>query len=108
MGLFDDNFYDQKDKNYVNKGIQLENDEEYIAFNLEDDEDEYLEFDDEDDSDVNQSNENEFFELMESARVSTDDYWDINDPLVRIILGILFAISFIGSVYYIGMWLLSF
>ena len=43
MGLFDDNFYDQKDKNYVNKGIQLENDEEYIAFNLEDDEDEYLE-----------------------------------------------------------------
>ena len=108
MGLFDENFYDQKDKVYVNKGIQLENDEEYVEFNLEDDDDdEYIDFDD-DDSDVNQSNQNEFYELMESARISTDEYWDINDPLVRMILWILFTISFIGSVYYIGMWLLSF
>ena len=48
MGLFDDNFYDEKDKNYVNKGIQLENDEEYVEINLEDDEDEYIDFEEED------------------------------------------------------------
>ena len=107
MGLFDDNFYDQKDKSYVNKGIYLEDDEEYVEFELDnDDEDDYIDFGD--DIDVNQKNKNVFFELMESAKASTDDYWDINDPLVRIILGILFTISFVGSIYYIGMWLLSF
>ena len=44
---------------------------------------------------------------MESARVNTDDYWDINDPFVRTILGILFVVGLIGTVYYLSIWLLN-
>ena len=57
--------------------------------------------------DINKKNQDEYFELMESARVNTDDYWDINDPFVRTILGILFVVGLIGTVYYLSIWLLN-
>ena len=57
--------------------------------------------------DINKKNEEEYFELMESSRVNTDDYWDINDTFVRTILSILFIVGLIGTVYYLSIWLLN-
>ena len=57
--------------------------------------------------DINKKNELEFSEIVESNRPAFDHYWDINDPFVRLILGILFGIGAIGSIYYITMWFLG-
>ena len=57
--------------------------------------------------DINKKNELEFSEIVESNKPVYDHYWDINDPFVRLILGILFGIGAIGSIYYITMWILG-
>ena len=54
---------------------------------------------------VNGKNSPEFQNLMEHSQRKYDDYWDINNPLVRAILIILFLIGAIGSAYYIITWL---
>ncbi len=53
---------------------------------------------------VNEKNSREFQNLMEHSQRKYDDYWDINNPLVRAILIILFLIAAIGSAYYIITW----
>lgn len=53
---------------------------------------------------VNQKNSQEFQNLMDHSRKTYDDYWDINNPVIRIILIILFIIIVIGAGYYFIMW----
>lgn len=85
-------------------------------YESEDDEDIEVLDDDEDDGyifqldkalDINKKHEQEFNEIIENSTSKLDHYWDINDPFVRLILGILFGIGAIGSVYYITMWILG-
>ena len=96
-----------------------EDDEDYDDFDDEDDDfdDEDDDFDDEEDDgyifqldetlEINKKHELEFSEIVESNKPVYDPYWDINDPFVRLILGILFGIGAIGSIYYITMWILG-
>lgn len=54
---------------------------------------------------VNEKNDREFQNLMEHSQRKYDDYWDINNPIIRIVLIVLFLIAAIGSAYYIITWL---
>ena len=54
---------------------------------------------------VNKQNELKFNEIVDNSRPILDHYWDINDPFVRGILGVLFFVGLIGSIYYIITWL---
>lgn len=53
---------------------------------------------------VNQKNSQEFQNLMDHSRKTYDGYWDINNPIIRIILIILFIIIVLGAGYYFVMW----
>ena len=53
---------------------------------------------------VNQKNSQEFQNLMDHSKKTYDDYWDINSPIIRIILIILFLIIVVGAGYYFVMW----
>lgn len=53
---------------------------------------------------VNQKNSQEFENLMENSKKKYDQYWDIHNPVIRIILFILFVIIVIGSSYYFILW----
>lgn len=55
---------------------------------------------------VNQKNHQEFQNLMEHSKKRYDNYWDINNLLIRIILFILFIIIVLGAGYYFIMWFL--
>ena len=54
---------------------------------------------------VNKRNKQTFKELMDNASYKQDDWWDINDPIVRIVLLILFVIIVAGLLYYIIGWI---
>ena len=95
MKYFDDNnIYESEDDEDIEVLDDDEDDDGYI-FQL----DKTLE--------INRKNELEFSEIVESNKPVYDHYWDINDPFVRLILGILFGIGAIGSIYYITMWILG-
>lgn len=53
---------------------------------------------------VNEKNSREFQNLMEHSQRKYDGYWDINSPVVRIVLIVLFLIAAVGSAYYIIKW----
>ena len=53
---------------------------------------------------VNEKNSLEYQNLMDHSRKTYDDYWDINSPIIRIILIILFLIIVVGAGYYFVMW----
>ena len=53
----------------------------------------------------NRINAEKYSDIINRNRYNTDDYWDINDPFVRGILGVLFFVGLIGSIYYIITWL---
>jgi len=53
---------------------------------------------------VNERNSQEFQNLMEHSQRKYDSYWDINSPIIRIILVVLFLIAAVGAAYYIILW----
>ena len=53
---------------------------------------------------VNEKNSREFQNLMEHSQRKYDGYWDINNPIIRIVLIVLFLIAAVGSAYYIIKW----
>lgn len=53
---------------------------------------------------VNERNNQEYQNLMERSQRKYDNYWDINSPVIRIILIVLFLIAAIGAAYYIILW----
>lgn len=55
-------------------------------------------------SSVNERNSQEFQNLMERSQKKYDNYWDINSPVIRIILILLLIIIVVGSAYYFIMW----
>lgn len=57
--------------------------------------------------DMNQKNGQAYNNLMNRARNRKDHYWDINHPVVKTILIVLFLIALLGSLYYIIMWFIS-
>lgn len=54
--------------------------------------------------DVNKNNQQEYNSLMENARRKNDAYWDINNPIVRIILLVLLVFAIAGAIYYFALW----
>ena len=93
-------------KYFDDKNIYESDDEDIEVLDDDDDDDGYI-FQLDKTLDVNRKNELEFNEIIENSRPDLDHYWDINDPFVRLILGILFGIGAIGSIYYITMWILG-
>ena len=53
---------------------------------------------------VNERNSQEFQNLMEHSQRKYDSYWDINSPIIRIILVVLLLIAAVGAAYYIILW----
>lgn len=53
---------------------------------------------------VNERNNQEYQNLMEHSQRKYDSYWDINSPVIRIILVVLFLIAAVGAAYYIILW----
>ena len=53
---------------------------------------------------VNAKNQQEFQNLIDNRRRKYNDYWDINNPVIRIILIVLFVIIVIEVLYYIILW----
>ena len=85
----------------------FESDEDIEVLDEDEDEDDGYIFQLDKALDINKKHEQEFNEIIENSTSKLDHYWDINDPFVRLILGILFGIGFIGSVYYIVAWILG-
>lgn len=53
---------------------------------------------------VNQKNEEEFHEVMSNASRNLDNYWDRDNPVIKIIMICLFGFAGIGVVYYLCLW----
>ena len=53
---------------------------------------------------VNQKNEEEFQEVMNNASRSLDNYWDRDNPVIKIVMICLFGFAGIGVVYYLFLW----
>lgn len=97
MGFFDDNFYKDLDKN-IDVSENNENDT-FIS-----NEDENSNYQDSLDLEVNKRNKDTFDDLMDNASFKTDDYWDFNNPIVKVFLFILLIIIVGGLLYYIISW----
>lgn len=54
---------------------------------------------------VNQKNKEEYDNLIQNVKKDTSDYYDINNPVVKILLIILLITALIGSAYFIIIWL---
>lgn len=52
----------------------------------------------------NKNKREDYEQLMRESSTNTDGYWDKNNPIVKIILFVLFIIIVIGAVYYIMMY----
>lgn len=52
----------------------------------------------------NKNKREDYEQLMRESSTKTDSYWDKNNPIVKIILFVLFIIIVIGAVYYIMMY----
>lgn len=51
--------------------------------------------------DINEQKKKETERIMEEASVNRDDYWDKNNPFVKLVLLILGIIIIAGVVYYV-------
>lgn len=73
-------------------------------------ENKFIQFSEDEDNqqqDVNQRNDQAYNSLIDNARRKHDNYWDINHPVVKTILIILFLIALVGSLYYVFLWIQS-
>ena len=52
----------------------------------------------------NKNKREDYEQLMRESSTKTEGYWDKNNPIVKIILFVLFIIIVIGAVYYIMMY----
>ncbi|MBQ9018964.1 MAG: hypothetical protein IJ097_01460 [Bacilli bacterium] len=55
----------------------------------------------------NKRNREDFEDLMEKSSTNKDGYWDINNPIVKILLIFIGLIILAGSVYYVVTYLLN-
>lgn len=56
------------------------------------------------DIDVNEENEKLYKDLMNETKRKNDGYWDINNPVIKILLTVLLIIAVVGTIYYIIVW----
>ncbi len=104
MSFFDDNFYKELDKD-----IDLPNEDDAFK-NINDDKNtEESNTQEKEDLDhmnleVNKKNKETFDDLMGNVSAQKDDYWDLNNPVIKIVLIVLFVIIIIGLIYYIVSW----
>ncbi|MDO5394250.1 MAG: hypothetical protein Q4F33_06595 [Mycoplasmatota bacterium] len=97
MSFFDDNFYKELDKD-----IDVDSEDNDDTFSNDETQDSY--FPDNMNLEVNKRNKETFNNLMDNASFKTDGYWDINNPVVKIVLFSLFIIIVVGLLYYIIGW----
>ena len=55
--------------------------------------------------DVNKKNQDTYNSILQHSQDKDNGYWDRNNPVIKIILLILFVIAFIGTIYYFITWL---
>lgn len=55
----------------------------------------------------NAKNKVEYDRILENVKTDHSNYYDINKPHIKIILGILFGVGIVGLIYYVVMWFLS-
>lgn len=104
MGFFNEDFYKELDKE-----IDTEEKQFVEEFDFDDDED-----DDEEDLvmdsttfaenmnlQVNRNNQEKFKNIMDNAATKYDSYWDINSPIIKIVLIALGVVIAVGLIYYI-------
>ncbi len=108
MGFFNEDFYKELDKSYTNEDDDLKTDDDSYEESYDTDEadsydDNYYGVDLE--LEVNKKNQSHFKDIMDNAAINYDSYWDINNPVVRVILIILFIIIVVGLIYYIIGWI---
>ena len=117
MGFFNDDFYKQ-----LGKDIDVEEDGFSDAFRpgqnnaTEDDEDDKETnaligsdkpmdyYPDNVNLEVNKRNKETFDSLMDNAAQKNDDYWDLNNPIVKWLLMGMFVVIVIGIIYYVISW----
>jgi len=97
MGFFNEDFFKELDKD-----IDVEADDDTFSNNAVSDSEYYP---DNINLEVNKRNQETFKDLMDNASYKTDDWWDMNNPVVKIILLVLFIIIVIGLLYYIIGWI---
>ncbi len=100
MSFFNDDFYKQ-----LGKEIDVEDDDTVILGNNTIDQNTNY-YPNNVDLEVNKKNQEAFNDLMDNASVKTDDYWDFNSPIVKIVLIALFVIIVLGLLYYIIGWII--
>lgn len=97
MGFFNEDFFKELDND-----IDVEADDDTFSNNVVSDSEYYQ---DNINLEVNKRNQETFKDLMDNASYKTDDWWDMNNPVVKIILLVLFIIIVIGLLYYIIGWI---
>ena len=55
--------------------------------------------------DVNKENEELYQNIIKHSEQKYDSYWDINNPVIKISLIVLFIVGVIGAIYYLIVWL---
>jgi hypothetical protein len=104
MGFFNEDFYKELDKEIDTEEKQFV---EEFDFDDDDDEDEddivmdSTTFADNMNLQVNKSNQEKFKTIMDNASTKYDTYWDINSPIIRIVLIALGIVIAVGLIYYI-------
>lgn len=98
MSFFNDEFFKELDKEIDVKEEEEENNSSEKGF-----EESYYQNDV--NLDVNKRNQETFSELMDNASYKNDTYWDANNPVVKILLGVLFIIIVAGLLYYVIGWI---
>lgn len=98
MSFFDDDFYKELSDDSSNVSNAESDNTNFDEVNNSSDHVENV------DLEVNKRNQETFDNLMNNAKMKKDDYWDVNSPIVKIVLFILFVIIVIGLLYYIFSW----
>ena len=57
--------------------------------------------------DFNKKNREDFENLMDKSSVNKDGYWDKNNPVVKIVLGLMGLVILAGASYYIVTYILN-
>ena len=98
MSFFDDDFYKELSDDGSNVSNAESDNTNFDEVNNSSDHVENV------DLEVNKRNQETFDSLMNNAKMKKNDYWDVNSPIVKIVLFILFVIIVIGLLYYVFSW----
>lgn len=105
MGFFNEDFYKELDKNIDGEEKTFVEDFVFDDDDEDDDEEDLVmdstAYADNMNLQVNKSNQEKFKNIMDNASTKYDSYWDINNPVIKVVLIALGVIIAVGLIYYI-------